>query len=288
MRSLRQIAGRCTGMLLMLALPILSASAQILDLSTAQEISESALAERLKAADVVLLGELHDNPLHHALRGRLIARFAGPGRTIVAEHLPETGRVNFQSDTRADLEAAGFDAPGWGWPLHQDLYEQIRATGLPLVGGNLPRDKAREIFMQGVTGLPERMSQTYANSRLDAAAEKNLDHDLIEGHCGKLPDRYLLRMRFAQRITDIAMTHAVLDHRPAVLVAGNGHVRKDYGVPQVLAAVAPELKVVSVGFMERGSDSRELINSVSGTYDFLWLTERAERKDPCEDFKLRQ
>ena len=141
--------------------------------------------------------------------------------------------------------------------------------------------------MQGVTGLPERLSQTYANSRLGATAQKNLDHDLVEGHCGKLPDRYLSRMRFAQRVTDIAMTHVVLDHHPAVLVAGNGHVRKDYGVPQILSAVAPSLKVISVGFLERSSDSRELINSESGKYDFLWLTDRAARKDPCEEFNLK-
>lgn len=274
----------CASVLSLLSLP---ASAQVIEMATGREISEKALAGHLRAADIVLLGELHDNARHHELRGQLIAQFADQGRTIVAEHLPDTGRVTFQSDTRADLEAAGFDSLSWGWPLHQRLYDQIRARGLAVVGGNLPREQAREIFLQGVTGLPERMGQTYANSRLDAPAEKNLDHDLVEGHCGKLPDRYLLRMRFAQRIADIAMTHALLDHSPSVLVAGNGHVRKDYGVPQVLAAVAPAKKVVSVGFLERSSDSQELINSVTAQYDFIWLTERAQRKDPCEDFKLK-
>ena len=270
-----------------LALAAQSALAQIFDTASGNEISVQALAERLRTADIVLLGELHDNAKHHQLRGELIAQFGGAGRTIVAEHLPETGRVVFQSDTRADLEAAGFDAAGWDWPMHQPLYDQIRAQGLALVGGNLPREQARQIFLQGVTGLPERMAKTYEGSRLDSAAEKHLDHDLIEGHCGKLPDRYLLRMRFAQRITDIAMAHALLDHRPSVLVAGNGHVRKDYGVPQVLGAVAPRLTSLSVGFLERGGDLRELIQSVSGQYDVVWLTERADRKDPCADFKLK-
>lgn len=263
------------------------ALAQIIDLSSGKELSEQVLTERLAAADIVLLGELHDNRLHHALRGQLIARLAGKGRTIVAEHLPQGGPVNFVSDTRADLVAAGFDPAGWEWPAHEKLYEQIRASATPLIGGNLPREQSRQIFMQGITALPERMAQTYEKSRLDAAPEKTLNQDLIDGHCGKLPDRYQSRMRFAQRVTDIALAHTLLDHRPAVLVAGNGHVRKDYGVPQVITATAPQLRQVSVGFIERSTDPRELIQSLGAQYDVVWLTERAERKDPCENFDLK-
>ena len=262
-------------------------AAQVIELATGKEISEQALSDKLRTADIVLLGELHDNRRHHDLRGQLIAGMNGKRRTVVAEHLPQGGPVSFNADTRADLEAAGFDAAGWEWPAHEKLYDQIRASGTPLVGGNLPREQAKQIFMQGVSALPERMAQTYEKARLDATAEKALDRDLVDGHCGKLPDRYLLRMRFAQRMTDIALTHALLDHKPSVLVAGNGHVRKDYGVPQVIAAMAPDLRLISVGFLERSSDSRELIQSLAGQYDVVWFTERADRKDPCENFNLK-
>jgi uncharacterized iron-regulated protein len=285
-RRLTPLLQRLPALLLLCSIAQLAA-AQVIDLATGKEISEQALSERLRAADIVLLGELHDNRRHHDLRGQLIARFAGKGRTVVAEHLPQGGPVGFESDTRAGLVAAGFDPAGWEWPAHEKLYDQIRASGTPLVGGNLPKEQARQIFMQGVTALPDRMAQTYEAARLDAAAEKALDRDLVDGHCGKLPDRYLLRMRFAQRMTDIALSHALLDHKPAVLVAGNGHVRKDYGVPQVIAAVAPQLRQISVGFLERSIDSPELIQSLAGQYDLVWITERAERKDPCENFSLK-
>ena len=273
--------------LIVFLLIVRHSAAQVIELATGKEISEQALSDRLRTADIVLLGELHDNRRHHDLRGQLIAGMNGRRRTVVAEHLPQGGPVRFNADTRADLEAAGFDPAGWEWPAHEKLYDQIRASGIPLVGGNLPREQAKQIFMQGVSALPERMAQTYEKARLDATAEKALDRDLVEGHCGKLPDRYLLRMRFAQRMTDIALTHALLDHKPSVLVAGNGHVRKDYGVPQVIAAMAPDLRLISVGFLERSSDSRELIQSLAGQYDFVWFTERADRKDPCENFNLK-
>ena len=236
---------------------------------------------------MVLLGELHDNKLHHELRGSLIGRFATSQRSIVSEHLPAPFQVSFGSDTKSDLEAAGFDTEGWDWPMHQSLYEPIKNKGLRVVGGNLPKEEARRMFLQGASSLPERMAKTYSQSRLDEAAERKLDHDLVEGHCGKLPEKYLLRMRFAQRMTDLSLAHNLLDRRPSLLIAGNGHVRRDYGVPQILASVAPERKVVSVGFLERGGDLQELLESTSGQYDYIWITERAERKDPCENFKLK-
>ena len=261
--------------------------AEVIDLHTGNEISDTALVEILKSADIVLLGELHDNQLHHELRGSLIGRFANTQRSIVSEHLSAPLQVSFGSDTKTDLEGAGFDAEGWGWPVHQSLYDQLRGKGLTVFGGNLPKAEARQVFLQGAEGLPDRMAKTYEQSRLDEKGERALDRDLVDGHCGKLPDKYLLRMRFAQRITDLSMTHALLDHRPAVLVAGNGHVRKDYGVPQILTAVAPTLRLVSIGFLERGSDTPELLKSVQGQYDYVWLTDRAERQDPCENFHLK-
>lgn len=270
-----------------LALIATVSHAEVVDLRTGSEVSDAALVEILKSADIVLLGELHDNKLHHELRGSLIGRFANSQRSIVSEHLPAPFQVSFNSDTKSDLEAAGFDPEGWGWPVHQSLYDHLRDKKLMVFGGNLPKAEARQIFLQGATGLPDRMAKTYAQSRLDDKAERALDRDLVDGHCGKLPDKYLLRMRFAQRITDLSMTHALLDHRPSVLVAGNGHVRKDYGVPQILSAVDPSLRLISIGFLERGSDVPALLKSVLGQYDYVWLTERAERQDPCENFNLK-
>ena len=94
-------------------------------------------------------------------------------------------------------------------------------------------------------------------------------------------------MRLVQRATDVSMAETLLSHRPAVLVAGNGHVRKDYGVPQVLASLDPALKMASVGFYEDGANRKELVQSLAGRYDYVWLTDRAERSDPCEGFQLK-
>ena len=263
------------------------AAAEIVDLANGKEISESVLAERLRSADIVLLGELHDNPFHHQARGGFIPRFANRKTTIVAEHLPAGRRVTSTGETGSDLEAAGFNSDGWGWPLHQPLFESVLGSGYALVGGNLPAGFSKELVAQGQAAMTLSMARSYGQSALPDPARIQLEQDLIDGHCGKLPEKYMTPMKLVQRATDISMATALLAHRPAVLVAGNGHVRRDYGVSQVLSALEPSLKIKSIGFYERGTDREELIKSLAGRYDFVWLTDKAQRSDPCEDFKLK-
>lgn len=284
-------AGRSVARALALfVLPLIlsfAAHAQIIDLRTREEISEQQLVERLAAQDVVLLGELHDNPSHHALRGQLIGRIAGARTTVVAEHLPASARVVLGERLLGDLEAAGFSPEGWGWPLHESLFDGIRSAGRPVAGGNLPKGFSKQLMMKGESALPPPLDESYRKSPLSAGATRQLDADLVSGHCGKLPERYLAPMRLVQRATDLSMANALLENRPSILVAGNGHVRKDYGVPQVIGALAPSLKISAVGFYERDRDTPALIQSLAGRYDYVWLTDGAERSDPCENFKLK-
>jgi len=76
-----------------------------------------------------------------------------------------------------------------------------------------------------------------------------------------------------------------------VLIAGNGHVRADRGVPWYLRRRAPdrglavvmpmelhEAGVAPADYAETGPDGAPLA-------DFLWLTPRAERPNPCEQMR---
>lgn len=287
--TISTISRPALSLLLGLAFYCLSGASQarIIDLQTREEMTEDQLAERLRSRDVVLLGELHDNPSHHAIRGRLIARIAGPQTTVVAEHLPVGAKLAPGGSLLNDLEAAGFHAEGWGWPLHEPLFSGVRQAGAPLVGGNLPRGFSRQLMQQGEGALDDPMADAYSRSPLSPDAARRLDDDLVSGHCGKLPTKYLAPMHLVQRATDVSMARALLAHRPSLLVAGNGHVRKDYGVPQVLGALAPSLKISAVGFYEKDSDAPELLQSLASRYDYLWLTDGAERTDPCENFQIK-
>lgn len=263
------------------------AHAQIFDATTQSPLSEETLVKQLQGADVVLLGELHDNPHHHTARAQLITLLNDARRTVVAEHLSAASSVIFSGSTLGALESAGFSPQSWGWPLHAPLFDAIRASGASVVGGNLPKGFSKDIFKNRQQAFPAQSLRVYQQSPLADTARQSLDQDLINGHCGQLPEQYLEPMRLVQRATDISMAIELIKNKPALLVAGNGHVRKDYGVPQVLAATDAALKIVSIGFYEQSSDMGEQLQSLGAKYDFVWFTEPAKRENPCENFTLK-
>lgn len=266
-------------------------------------------ADGLRQADIVLLGERHDNPAHHRLRGQWLYSLRGSSAVVVAEHLTLGRQVDAAAaaqDLLPALQAAGFDARGWAWPLHRPLFEPlfspVLAAGLtpklppslPLWGGNLPREAARDIARRGEAAWDEHLGPTLAQRLRDAPlpppAQAALDQALIDGHCGQLPAARVPAMRAAQRARDAAMAQALLQAhaagaRPVVLVAGNGHVRRDHGVPQLLAAWAPGLTVVSVVLDEQGAGPEVL--AAAGPADVRWTTPGVpSRNDPCAGMTL--
>lgn len=250
---------------------------RIVELGSGRELSTAELLAAIRASDYALLGEQHDNELHHRRRATLLMLLP-PGAAVVAEQLPRgSGRIPFERDVETSLVGAGFDAKGWRWPLHEGLFTAIARSEMPLYGGNLGREQMRRIVLEGDAAVPEDLRAWLAEAPLQAPSQAALDGDLAEGHCGQLPAAMLPGMRRAQRVRDAAMAAALRASggRPALLIAGNGHVRLDYGVPTLLRARQPGARIVSVGFIDDGR------LPAAALYTHAWITAAPAREDPC-------
>jgi len=262
-----------------LLVSITAAANSIIDLRSQTPVNQEQLTTHLISANYILLGELHDNPHHHEARSRLIAAITSKKYAAVVEYLPTGPLVQFTGSTLQSLEQAGFSPKVWPWKLYQPLFEAIRVSGLPLYGSNLDRSISKTIFSGGP--IPAAMESDYQKSTLASDAKRSLENDLIDGHCGKLPAQYLEPMFRVQRLTDISMAQVMMRHSPAILFAGNGHVRNDYGVPQVLRSLEPTKKRVSIGFIEEDQRDPKVLAELAKLYDFAWITPSIERADPC-------
>lgn len=227
---------------------------------------------------LLLWGEVHDHPALHAHRfAAFDALLAGGARpALVLEMLdrdrqPELDRLRAAgADAAALVLAVG--GRGWHWPFYQPWIERALAQGLPLVAANVGRDEARRVMTDGL-----------ATRGFDSAVPEPLlaaQAQLIEAsHCGLVDGPRARRMALAQVARDQAMARAMQAHamRGAVLLAGNGHVRRDIGVPQWLPAeLRPRAWVV--GRVEHGDST-------------LAFDERHEfaphpRPDPCAGMKV--
>jgi uncharacterized iron-regulated protein len=279
----RKTMGTLRFPLLMLAwglsssLPI--AADDMLDARTGQPISRVALLGVMGAADWVLFGERHDNPRHHDARAELLQEMR-PGRVVI-EHLNQGARLDIADNLDAALDRAGYNRKGWRWPMQQTLLQTLRDNAATVLGGNLSRADGRKVAMDGMAALDQDLLARIEAAPLTGVAQARLDADLDRGHCGHLSAERLPNMRLAQRARDAAMARTLLaETSPAVLLAGNGHVRLDYGVPVLLRAAKPQARLVSIGFVETG----DVVEP--GAYDYLWVTTPMPRPDPCAGFKM--
>jgi uncharacterized iron-regulated protein len=245
-----------------------------------QTVSKASLVAAMRAADIVILGEVHENPEHHRLRGELIAAIARPGLTILAEHLDAGKRADFSKGVLAGLQAAGFDAKAWQWPMHEPLFNAAAGSGLAVWGANLPANMTGKVHASGWSVLPQDIRDRLARAALTEAARSALEQELFDGHCKMLPREMLPKMLGVQRARDGYMAHETLARLPAVLLAGNGHAWRLAGVPQVIAANAPQARMVSVMFVE--GRPKDL-----SAADYFWVTAEVIRPDPCEQFRRR-
>jgi uncharacterized iron-regulated protein len=225
---------------------------------------------------VVLLGEVHDNAGQHRLRLRAFEDWLATGAR------PALVMEQFDSDRQAAIDAlrvrspppdadalvAEAGGPGWQWDFYRPFVALALRHDLPIVAANVSREGARRVMRDGL-----------AASGFDAAVPPDILDTIAQqveaGHCGTLDAPTARRMALAQVARDQAMARAVEAHagRGVLLLAGNGHVRTDVGVPRWLTP-ATRVRSEAIGLLEVPATGE-------GSFDRVVTTPAATRSDPC-------
>jgi uncharacterized iron-regulated protein len=267
----------------------------IVEVASGAALSRAALEARLRGADVVILGEVHDNPDHHRLQAELVTRLAPAALSFEMLGPGDEGPLARLRRDGADAAAIGA-ALRWaerGWPDFA-LYAPILAAApaVPVTGGAVAPEALREAMATGAEAAARpvlgAMAGAYGlGARFDAATQAEAVAEQIRAHCNAVPESVAAGMVEAQRLRDAAFADAVLRARAegggglVVLIAGAGHARTDRGVPAHLEAAAPGLSVVALAFVERAGDAQA---TAGLPFDYVWLTDPAPREDPCAAF----
>lgn len=238
----------------------------------------------LRGADVVILGEVHDNPAHHANQARAVAAIAP--RALVFEML-EPGHARMATpELRGDADglARAFAWKERGWPDFA-MYNPILAAApdAAIFGGALPRETVRRAMSVGAAAvLGAEAGRFGLGLPLDPGEQAAREAEQQEAHCNALPADMLAGMVEAQRLRDAAIARAVIaayeeTGGPVAVIAGNGHARNDWGVPAMLPGHGG-IDVLAVGQFETGAPE-------APPYDFWLVTDPAPRPDPCAAFR---
>lgn len=238
------------------------------------------------SADVVILGEVHDNPVHHAHQAQAVAALA-PAALVFEMLTPDQAALVTEAN-RGDAAALGA-ALGWeasGWPDFS-MYHPIftAAPRARIYGAALPREDVRRAVGEGAAAVLGADADRFGlTSPLPAAEQAAREADQMAAHCNAMPAEMMPGMVEAQRLRDASLARAAVQAMaetggPVAVIAGSGHARRDWGIPAALAVAAPELSVLSVGQIEaEGAAAPEQ------PFDLWLVTEPTPREDPCAAF----
>src|SRR5471030_2182812 len=238
---------------------------------------------------VLLLGEIHDNA-----QGQR-QRYAELRKRVDAGRRPAIAMEQFDRESQPQLDEAQkgcVDAecviqvvggPAWDWQQYYPLIQLALDNQLPLIAANLSRADASQVVRNGVASAfdAKAVADYHLAQPLPADIRAAQQREVVEGHCGMLPDFMVGGMVDAQVARDIWMAKLLLAQRPrdVVLIAGNGHVRKDIGVARWIAIAAPAVTVRSIGYLED--------DAPAGAYDATHKLASLTRPDPCASLKKK-
>ncbi len=276
--------------------------------SAQESVLPAEVVRAAAEADVVLVGETHDNPDHHKLQAWLLRQLAAKGKrpAVVMEMIgtdkaDDLANVQLVSNVTSDSIGTKLDWENSGWPsfsIYRPIVDAALGNNLTILPGDAPKDMVRQVSQQGMTAISysERV-RLGVGSQLPAALAASLTDELKASHCNQLADADVAGMVQVQRFRDAELADNVLkavdksSGNGVVLIAGAGHVRSDRGVPLYLRTRASGLKVLTIQFSEviTGVENPDdgVPHDASGkpAADFVWYTARTERPDPCGELQ---
>lgn len=235
-----------------------------------------------------LMGEIHDN------RQGMEARVADLRSALKQGWRPVLVLEQFNRERQDALDRAQKECrtaecvidlaadSGWDWEAYVPLLNLALEYKLPMVAGNLSREESWKIIREGYASVIDAgtLKKFGLNDQIPEDIKTTQQEAIRLGHCNLLPANMIQPMSRAQIARDVWLAKLISEHasRGVVLVAGNGHIRRDVGVPRWLSE-GLQSRTVVWGYVEpEGTDL--------GRYDRLTIVSPMNREDPC--IKLRE
>ena len=265
-------------------------------------VSIDAVVQKARTADIVLLGETHDNAAHHVEQNRLLTALAdvNPPPVLVMEQFDLEQQASLDAILRSpasrDSKLASLKKlmqSGWAWSDYQSLLATAVDRRLQIVAANISRDALRSVAKTGFSALGAGESMRLGlEGDWSPAQQAELANDIALSHCGTLPDAAVVAISKSQRARDAIMTDRLLAVRSgtAVAIFGRGHVRYDLAVPVTLKQRAPNKTILSIDLAEVTAPmapEEYAVGTLGQLFDYVIFTAAVKREtDPCAAFAL--
>jgi uncharacterized iron-regulated protein len=215
------------------------------------------MIEDIKSAQVVFIGEQHDNPDHHKTQLDVIQALHGNGNPLAI------GLEMFKNENQHDLDAwvAGkipeedfiplfLENWGFGFELYHEIFKYARENRIPLIGLNVPKEITRKVGQTGFKSLTDNELSKLPPDVTCELDQQYMDHLVMIFQYKRSTDRSFYFFCEAQVLWDQSMAWYLAEYmkenpkRKVVVLSGAIHSWK-YGIPkQIRRYTANELRII--------------------------------------------
>ncbi|PPC84926.1 MAG: hypothetical protein CTY31_07520 [Hyphomicrobium sp.] len=287
--------------------------------ASATQIEPQDFIAQLSAAPIIGLGEIHDNADHHIWQAWIVRETIAERKrnalsmqrgAIVFEQIRTDQQAGLDAFARYQTSAAriatvadlkkflDWEQSGWDNKIYDPLLDAAILSGAVVMAGDVPRATIRKVAREGQSALSD---DERTRLHLDRPLEDKLNEaslsEIETAHCGVMPKSAFGGMAYAQRYRDASLADAVIRgvdaHGVAILIAGTGHVRSDRGVPWYIRQSDTNKAMISVMMVEVEDGNAEPASYAPRdpggrpAADYLILTPRTVRPDPCETMRAK-
>ncbi|PCH76639.1 MAG: iron-regulated protein [Flavobacteriaceae bacterium] len=246
--------------------------------SKGHKISYKKVLKKMRKADVVLFGELHNNPIAHWLQFELTRDLAAEQSLVLgAEMLEADNQEEVNSYLKGDINQQGLDTLARLWSNYKTDYKPLvdlaKKYQIPFVATNIPRIFAKKVYKGGFEVLDSLSSEAKnwiapLPISFDASLSQYVKMKaMMGGHGGD-------NFPKSQAIKDATMAHFILKNKGGSLfIHYNGSFHSDYyqGIYWYLKQVNPSLKIMTIS-MEEQDQLKKFNKEIKGKADVIILT----------------
>jgi len=236
---------------------------------------DTALRDAVRDADVVYVGESHDDPDHHALQVEVLRRLhdVSGGKAML-------GMEMFQRPYQEHLDAyvAGkidelemlrrteyFGRWNFDYTLYAGLWRLCRERGIPIVALNVSRDLTRPVGRGGLGSLtPEQRAQLPADIDFEDPVHRARIEAIFTTGAHPVPAETLENMYQAMTVWDEVMAESAADRLAAapagskmLVIAGKHHIEGRTGIPARVARRLPGRTHLVIGARSARRDGKD-------------------------------
>lgn len=274
---------------------------KIWDVKAGKFVEKQKLVEKSRQRKFILLGETHDNRLHHQYQAWLIDNLYKSGfSALVAFEMIDSAQgkliENKQYKTSTDL-ISDLNRVKTTWQYetrYKPVFNSLLAAGYAVYPASLDRAAIMTIARKGHESIPAEIQSYLDKNKLTEAQKQSLREEIKASHCGMDNPQMTRTMMLIQRVKDAEMANSLMrdaNEEKRVLVAGSGHTRLDRGVPIYITSSRKSDDILSIAWVEVAKELTtveqyaERWGDKELPFDYVWFTARVDRPDPCIEFR---